>query len=256
MRTAAGKPWPYAHGGSLSRRDRLRLLGQVVASQLARIPHKLRLRLGVEDQASSRVDIGAIVVPDSAFALRTILHAKSLSPAWLFDHCQRTYFWGAAIAQARRIRHDAELLFAASLLHDLGLTEPHRYQDTSCACFAVEGARAAYQFACSNGCEGERADRIADAISLHLDVRVGLRHGAENHLLHAGAALDVVGRGLPLIGRPAVREVLNRYPRGEFKQRMVEEMQNEATRRPDSRTSFLIRLGFIDMIQSAPFTDS
>ena len=86
----------------------------------------------------------------------------------------RTYLWGAMLAQVNDIKFDEELFFTASVLHDLGLTSTHLCQDASCSCFAVEGARAARRFVSTHAWSNQRSDQLAEAISLHLNVRVGL----------------------------------------------------------------------------------
>src|SRR4051812_12494402 len=37
----------------------------------------------------------------------------------LVNHCERSYFWSASLGQLKRIAYDAELLYVASMLHDL-----------------------------------------------------------------------------------------------------------------------------------------
>ena len=239
-------------GGDLRRQDRVRLMGQALLARVSMLPERVRAHLGFSDAASRRVDPSAIRLPDTPIALRAGDHARSLSEPWLFNHCLRTYVWGALLAQSDRIRLDHELLFVASALHDLGLTDAHKFREPDCACFAVEGARAAHRFAAGLGWENERCDRVAEAISLHLNVRVGLRHGPEAHLLHEGAALDVIGARMREIGPNAVTAVLSDYPRAGFKQRMVAEIKEQAQARPRSRAAFLVRLGFVGLIRSSP----
>ncbi len=134
-----------------------------------------------------------------------------------------------------------------------GFTRP---RDTTCSCFAVEGARAAHRFAATIGWNDERCDRLAEAISLHLNVQVGLRHGPEAHLLHEGAALDVNGARLRDIGSKAVSAVLQEYPRLELKKHLVESMKEQARAMPGSRAAFLAGLGSIGLIRSAPFEEA
>jgi len=251
MSTVGTNAWA-SQGGELRRQDRLRLVGQALLSRIAALPEGLRASFGFGDSATRRIDINAIRLPDSAAALQASEHAQSLSEPWLFNHCLRTYIWGALLAQTGQIRFDSELLFIASALHDLGLTDAHTCKDQSCDCFAVEGARAAHRFAAGIGWESERCDRLAEAISLHLNVHVGLRHGPEAHLLHEGAALDVIGARLRQIGPAAVKTVLAEYPRLGFQEHLVAGMKEQARLRPNSRAAFLLGLGFIGLIRSAP----
>ena len=238
-------------GGELRPQDRVRLLGQAILTRIATLPGSLHARLGLGDSAVRDIDMNAIRLPDSPVALRASEHAKLLSEPWLFNHCLRTYVWGAMLAQVDRINCDHELLFVACALHDLGLTDAHNCKEHNCACFAVEGARAAHRFAAAIRWETERSDRLAEAISLHLNVRVGLQHGPEAHLLHEGAALDVIGARVRDIGPTVVPAVLKGYPRLGFKERMVAEMKEQARIRPKSRAAFLVKLGFVGLIRSA-----
>ncbi len=256
MKTSVGTIGWAKSGGALRRQDRLRLAGQVLLLQMSALPANLRIRLGFSDAATAGVDAGALVLPDSIAAVRAFEHAKALSEPWLFNHCLRTYAWAAMLAQRDRVHFDPELLFVASALHDLGLADSHNCRDLACSCFAVEGARAAHTFAAGLGWDTERCDRLAEAISLHLNVQVGLRHGPEAHLLHEGAALDVIGARLRHIGPDAARTVLQRYPRLGLKMHLVTSMKEQARVRPGSRAAFLAALGFIGRIRSAPFDDS
>jgi hypothetical protein len=248
--------WAWAEsGGRLLRQDRIQLTAQAMLHRLAQLPKTLRTRLGFGDANASRIDLAAIRIPDTGVARQASDLAHSLSEPWLFNHCQRTYVWGALLAQSEQIEFDEELLFVASALHDLGLTPSHNCVDTSCACFAVEGARAAERFVTERGWADERGQRLAQAISLHLNVSVGLSAGAEAHLLHDGAALDVIGARRREITPAILTTVLEQHPRLGFKQEMRAAMKAQARARPDSRAAFLAGLGFTRMIQAAPFAE-
>src|SRR4051794_6973711 len=43
------------------------------------------------------------------------------SSAALVNHCDRSYLWSASLGQLKGIPYDAELLYVAAMLHDLGL---------------------------------------------------------------------------------------------------------------------------------------
>lgn len=241
-----------ALGGQLRRQDRMRLMGQAMLTRLAALPNRVQRGLGFEPARLRHVDLQAIRLPDSRIAVHASETASALSEPWLFNHCMRTYLWGAMLAQVNDVKFDEELFFTASVLHDLGLTSTHLCQDTSCSCFAVEGARAAREFASKEGWTNQRCDQLAEAISLHLNVRVGSKQGAEAHLLHAGAALDVIGALARKIDAGAVAHVLGAYPRLSFKTDMAEAMKGQARSRPTSRAAFLVGLGFIGLMRAAP----
>lgn len=129
--------------------------------------------------------------PDPAFARAAYEEAAELSSPALLGHCLRAWLYADLLAQTRRLRHDPELLYAACVLHDLGLTDAHRMRRAEC--FAVEGA-------------------LADAVSLHLNVTVPVRRGPEAHLLHAGTTTDLLGSGLRELPRTARDDVLAHHP--------------------------------------------
>lgn len=245
------RSWAAASNGALQNVDRKRLMAQIMLGRLALMPKRLRAWIGLNDPVLAKIDIDAIRIPDSSAARQAGELAGSLSPPWMFNHCIRTYLWGAMLAQTRQIKFDEELFYVASALHDLGLTEQHRCGAKCAACFAVEGARAAEQFADTVGWPGERRDRLSEAISLHLNIRVGLAHGPEAHLLHAGASVDVIGARLKEIDMAGVRHVLDHYPRLGFNTEMAALMKDEARSKPDSRAAFLIGLGFSRMIRES-----
>lgn len=238
-------------GGALARRDRRRLLAQAMLARLGALPHRWKRRLGLSDRDLARVDPAALRVPDSPAALQATELLAATSAPWLVNHCMRTYLWGAILARAGGLRFDEELLFVASALHDLGLTAQHACSVHGTACFAVAGARAAQEFAGRAGWPAQRTERLVEAITLHLNVRVGLQHGAEAHLLHAGAGMDVVGRRRSEVHAEDRTVVLERYPRLNFKQQISAAIDEEARNQPDARAAFLVRLGFIGMIRRA-----
>jgi hypothetical protein len=141
----------------------------------------------------------------------------------------------------------------ASLLHDLGLTP-------SCApapgeCYAVRGAREALRLLGEREVDETRRLRIADAISLHLCVRVPPSLGAEAHLVHEGAAYDVVGARWLEVAPEARAAVLSAHPRDSMKRNLGAVIRDRARAGPRTRIALLCRLGFLGLISRSPFED-
>jgi hypothetical protein len=239
--------WAEETGGSLRTQDRIRLVGQGVAARLARIPSEWRSKI-VGENASLTLPRA----PDSALAREAEERARELSSGALYGHCARTWAFAALFAQRDRIKHDEELLYVACMLHDLGLTETHWDRDPHAHCFAVEGARAAQTLVLGHGASDERARRVAEAISLHLNVSVPARLGVEAHLLSKGVSLDVVGRRLHQIPPPSTRGVNERWPRHGFAGELAASTTKQAHLRPRSRSALLNKLGFIELINGNP----
>jgi hypothetical protein len=229
--------WGTRTGGRLSRAEELRCeLGVARAAVGAAFTRRLRTRAG-HDQVPTRSLVLAETPPDSVFPRAALAAAQDVSSPGLLAHCIRAWLWADLLAQADDVPHDPELLYAACVLHDLGLTET--YWCRRAECFAVEGAMAAHDLARENGYPA--AESLAEAISLHLNVTVPLRHGAEAHLLHAGTTTDLLGLRLNRIPTPLQVQVLRRHPRESLDAGLLEPVRRQALARPRSRVAVLER---------------
>ncbi len=177
---------------------------------------------------------------------------RELSLPVLYGHCMRTWAFAHLFARRDRTAHDPELLYLACVLHDLGLTDAHDGRDPTAACFAVEGARAAHAFMGARGEPEQRADTVANAISLHLNISVPERLGAEAALLSKGVMVEVVGRRLDQLPRAATAQVVERWPRGGSSVALLEATRHQAQRRPQSRAALLHSLGFTELVKANP----
>ena len=88
-------------------------------------------RATVDDQASStgaaqqmeaRIIAGVRLV-DSRLAKAANDLARSVSPPYLYNHAVRTFLFASLAGTATGQKFDAEMLYLACILHDLGLTE-------------------------------------------------------------------------------------------------------------------------------------
>ena len=232
--------WARRTGGRLSAGDRLRLTMDGIQAQLARIPRPWRHRLGLP-KASAPLDLDPLVVPDTAMAQVAEKALVETSPEPLVEHGYRTYAWGRILAAQARHDLDDELFYAACLLHDLGLVLADEERPKGSCCFAYDGAEAARSLLLGEGVPAETAESVADAICLHLNVRVGLEHGAEARYLNAGAALDVIGLGRRRIPNDLLERVLEKHPRKGWGPEIGPRLEREVHGRPGSRIHFLYR---------------
>jgi hypothetical protein len=239
--------WAQLTQGRLRRRDRARLIAQGVSARLERLPSRWRSR-ALGDHVSLEVPLE----PDSPLARAAEERARELSSPWLYAHCLRTWAFATMFARRDRIAHDEEVLYLACLLHDLGLTPAHTGSDPKAVCFAVEGARAADALLRRHGASDARARAVAEAITLHLNITVPARLGAEAHLLSKGVSLDVVGRRLHQIPGRRTSQVAARWPRDGFAPEVSGATAEQARMRPHSRAALLHRLGFAKLIEHNP----
>jgi hypothetical protein len=253
--TIGSREWARRTGGRLSRADRFAMIRQGVALQLSLLAGRLGRALG-KGAARLDLDLSAVRIPDSSAARASEALCREASSPALANHCDRAYLWGALLAQAGRIRYDEELLYVACQLHDLGLTDRFFGVHPGVHCFAVEGALAAEEWATAQGWEEDRRGRLAEALTLHLNVRVALAQGPEAHLLHESTSLDVTGLRAREIARGLRRQVVDRHPRLAFKREIDALAQAQRRARPGCRIDFLYRvLGFGTLVAHAPFDE-
>jgi hypothetical protein len=246
MRATGSWAWAEKTGGRLGRRDRAELVRQGVLARLANLPGPWRQGL------ASGTTLTLPKEPDTALARDAEEHLRELASPVLYGHCLRTWAFAELFAQSGRIDHDEELLYVACVLHDLGLTEQYDGRDPSAHCFAVEGARAAHRFVHDRYEPRSRADTVAEAISLHLNVDVHSRYGSVATLLSKGVMLDVVGRRLEQLPPVQVANIIDRWPRAGSGNLLLADTKLQAQRRPESRAALLYKLGFTELVAANP----
>jgi hypothetical protein len=123
-------------------------------------------------------------LPSSALVRAAYEHAQEMSDPWLFNHVVRSWLFAAALAQAQQLKHDAELVAASTLLHDIGLTTAF----TGEVRFEVFGTNAARDFVACRGVDARGQQIIWDAIALHTTRR--LRTSRRSKWLAANVALE------------------------------------------------------------------
>lgn len=145
---------------------------------------------------------------------------------------------------------DRELLFVASMLHDLGLTKTFRrgsgrdfvpgYEREDASCFAVRGAGVAQSLVTHHGWPQACGDTLGETIALHLNVRVARSRGIEAHLLNAATAFDVIRLGCRKLPPELVQDIESRWPRGDdFCNEIREAWNREAQSNRECRVAFL-----------------
>jgi hypothetical protein len=151
-------------------------------------------------------------MPTTAIAHAAADLAAGASPDFLFNHCMRTFLFGALMSQVHGVPYDAEAAFIASALHDLGLIERYSSKD---APFEIDGADAAKRFLSQRGFPGAKIAVIWDAIAMHTSA-LSDHKGPEVALVGSGAGIDVFGGQLRLLAPDSVAAVLTRFRRLHF----------------------------------------
>jgi hypothetical protein len=180
--------------------------------------------------------IAGIAVPQDRISAATWAWAHERLPAYLLTHSVRSYCWGASIGAAEGLPFEARILWAAALMHDVGLTSiPRNHR-----CFEFQGGAIARRFLTAAGMPATDADRVRTAIELHMAPKVTLEDGADAVLLDRATGLDVRGAEYELVN--AIRpDVVRAFPRGAFDRHFLAAIGREVRARPGCQSERLLR---------------
>jgi HD domain len=153
-----------------------------------------------------------LALPTGPLVDASLALVRSTESRAIADHSIRTFLFARLLAEHERCLNDAaydeELLFAATVMHDLGLGEHARGQ----ARFEVEGADLAAAVLREHGVAEVDVDRVWEAIALHSSHGLAERRGLLTYLTYKGVFTDV-GRLADAVADGLRREVLNAYPK-------------------------------------------
>ncbi|MFG6175649.1 HD domain-containing protein [Halomonas sp. THAF12] len=243
--------WSETTQGVLSARDKAHLVYQLVRSQLHERLSRLAWRLDRSRIRRRGVELARLRPPHSAFCRRVEDRvAAEYSPA-LLAHCYRTWWMGALVGEMLGLEADAETLYVACLMHDVGLTDGHAGCITSTA-FQVTGAREARRLALDAQWRDADAIRLYEAISYHLNPWLDAgRHTPEALLVKYGAHMDVAGAHRHLLPAKTLAEIHRRHPRDGFRQEITRSIES-LPHRTGSHAEVLRRMGFARLAERNP----
>jgi predicted HD phosphohydrolase len=187
--------------------------------------------------------------PDSRLARQAEELLRAVAPPFLTNHSFRSHYFAAALAERDGIRFDEELLYVASLLHDIGLVEDF---DTG-KCFEQDGADAAARLARAEDWPAERAEALAEVIRLHVATEIELEDGPEAFLLWHSTGLDVGGHRYDELNRRTIEAILADYPRLDFKEGFTRLIADQADRKSGCWADRAMAGGLRERIAAAPF---
>jgi hypothetical protein len=198
---------------------------------------------------SVRVRLADLTVPDTAVAVRAYELADSLCSPALRNHCARSYLWATALAAQEGTVVDAELLYVAAMLHDLGLIPTFDHPSAS---FEHVGGMLAIVFAAGAGWPSDRRLRLDDVIVRHMGSVGNPADDPEGHLLERATTIDVSGGGIELIPAALRTEVLARWPRLSFAAEFAELFQAQVARGPELSAGRAIAGGALGRMAANP----
>jgi len=188
---------------------------------------------GGEARVQLPSEVAGVPLPRSPLAMGAADFARQHCPEFLFNHCMRTFVFGALLLERRHLSFQPHIAFTASALHDLGLLQAFESPGGS---FEIDGADAAEKFMRQNHRSAAEADQVWHAVEMH-DGKWALtaRQGPEAMLVALGAATDVDGPDPGDLEDRQIAEVLRAFPREQFKQRFTSLLIAHCERKPNSQ---------------------
>jgi len=170
-----------------------------------------------------------LVLPTGRLADASLAIVRASASQPIVDHSIRSFLFARLLAAIEGSLNDADydehLLFAATVMHDLGLGE-HAAGE---ARFEVEGADLAAGVLRKHGVAEPDIDQVWSAIALHSSVGIADRRGLLTYLTHKGVFIDA-GRITDAVADRLRQEVLNAYPRPAGDRSIVDAIIAHATR--------------------------
>jgi HD domain len=178
------------------------------------------------------VTIEGLMIPDSKFASEITELVRDTESSLLFHHSSRVYYWGALAGKRRHLKFDTELLYAAAMFHDMGLTRQHSSTDER---FEVDGANAARAFLQGYGISTQDIDTVWTAIALHTTPGIPQHMHPVVALLTAGVEMDVLGLAYADYSNAERQAVVDAHPRSsQFKEDIIQAFYDGIKHKPDT----------------------
>lgn len=243
--------WSLRTGGSLDATERRRLVADLVSVHLGNAAGRLSTLVHLNSGRHARLLPERLLPPESALTRAAEDTAIRHLPTTLLNHSYRTYTFGRALGELEELDVDAELLFAAAMLHDTGLTLSSGPDD-----FTLASARLAADVAERVGLSTSATGTMQTAITMHHSPRVTPAAGTVAYLLSAGAGVDVAGLRSWELPSETLAAAVHDHPRDAFKEYFARAWRDEAARVPLGRARLLRRYGaFTAAIRLAPFPE-
>jgi hypothetical protein len=224
-----------------------------------------------EEDSRATMQAGLAAMPPSVAGVRLVDSeiaklatdlSRSVSPAYLFNHAMRTFLFGSLVGRALGQKFDDEVLYLASILHDLGLTQ--RFEGD--LPFEIQGAEAAKYFLEEHAYAKEKIGIVWDGIAMHASV-IGQYKQPEIALVGEGAGADVIEPDFSKIKKSDADEIVRAFPRLKFKDAFVTTCTDVVRKHPRGASSSFMRdvreryvpefhpVNFCDRIARAPFSE-
>jgi hypothetical protein len=172
----------------------------------------------------------SLSLPDSPLCAAAADLARRHEHPAIAAHSIRTYLHATLAAAPLGLRagadYDADELFVACVLHDIGTADAYNGRQR----FEVDGADGAAGFLESWGAPAEVRQRVWEAIALHTSPGIAERLGPLTRLTRAGVVSDFAAPAAAPSG-PRV-EIESRYPRDDIERHLADAVVAQAVADP------------------------
>ena len=175
--------------------------------------------------------IAGIEVPQTAVALEATRLVETTTNPLLFHHSRRVFLFGSLHARLLGLSPDPELLYLASLFHDVGLLTPFSETEQR---FEIDGADHAQAFLRQHGFSSAHVETVWTAIALHTTPGIPGRMGPEVAAMNLGVLTDAIGLKRDEFDADIVDEIVGIHPRGNFKNEFIKMFYDGLKHRPDT----------------------
>jgi hypothetical protein len=180
----------------------------------------------------SQVDIDGVSIPDSALCRAVTEFVRDTETDLLFNHSSRVYFFGAIAGRKRGLAVNRELLYAATMFHDIGLMPSYSSAELR---FEVDGANAARNFLDSHGVDPSDIEKVWTGIALHTTPGVPEFMHPVIALTTAGVEMDVLGLTYHQYADDIRDAVVAAFPRSpKFKEDIIQAFYDGIKHKPQT----------------------
>jgi hypothetical protein len=190
-------------------------------------------------------------------------YVRDRMPPYLFNHVVRSWIFAVELGKIKNIPYDEEVLAAATLLHDIGLTEhaqgPHRFE--------VNGAESAVALMKTLGFDSRRSQLVWDSIALHATPSISFLKEPEVALCARGISVDFGAPDYEAFDPSDIDDIVKVMPRLNLKSEFTSCMCQMATTRPETTYDNIARdfgerfvpgyeaPSWVDRVMGGPFSE-
>jgi hypothetical protein len=176
--------------------------------------------------------LGDVRIPDSKMAREITDLVRDTEPELLFNHSSRVYYFAALAGKQRGLGVDADLLYAGTMFHDMGLMPAYSSDGDR---FEVDGANAAASFLRGQGISQADIYDVWTAIALHTTPGIPQYMHPVVALVTAGVEMDVLGLTYDQYSDADRSAIVKAFPRTpHFKEDIIQAFYDGIKNKPDT----------------------